>query len=185
MERRRTRPVSAADQEADSRRAGRPRARVTRVSIEAARRQPDAGGSSPCPRRGRAFSASGLSTTIPLAELVDRIDWSPFFHGLGAERGVSRRFSTTPGVGESARKVYDDGRRLLDRIVAEKLLRARGVVGLLAGQLDRRRHRALRATRTGPNVAGRRPHAAPADGEAAGPAERRAGGFRGAGWCGA
>ena len=44
-----------------------------------------------------------------------------------SERFVGR-FGTT--VGEQARQLFADGRALLDRIVAEKWLRAAAVVGL-------------------------------------------------------
>ncbi len=63
-----------------------------------------------------------------LAELVDRIDWKPFFQTWE----LSGRFPDIlddPTVGEAARGLYDDARAMLKRIVDEKLFRARAVVG--------------------------------------------------------
>ena len=64
----------------------------------------------------------------PLEELVpaDRLD--PVLPDLGAGRPLPRH-SGDPTVGEAARALFRDARELLDRIVRERLLRARGVVG--------------------------------------------------------
>ena len=60
--------------------------------------------------------------------LREFIDWSPFF--LTWElKGKFPRIFEDPALGEAARKLFDDARRLLDRIVAERLLTARGVYG--------------------------------------------------------
>ncbi len=64
----------------------------------------------------------------PLADLAEWIDWSPFF-AAWEMRGSFPEILDAPRGGEAARKLYEDGRRLLDRIVAEDLLEARGVVG--------------------------------------------------------
>ena len=67
----------------------------------------------------------------PLTELIERIDWSPFFHAW--EMGGSfPKILEHPERGEQARRLFDDARRMLDDIVAERLLTARGVVGLFA-----------------------------------------------------
>jgi 5-methyltetrahydrofolate--homocysteine methyltransferase len=75
----------------------------------------------------------GLRTfdDYPLAELADRIDWTPFFNAWEL-KGTFPAILDLPGVGATARPLYDDARRLLDRIVGERLLRARGVVGFWA-----------------------------------------------------
>jgi 5-methyltetrahydrofolate--homocysteine methyltransferase len=65
----------------------------------------------------------------PLDDLVNYIDWSPFFMAWEL-RGKFPDILNDPVVGESAADLYDDARALLDRIVREKLLRARGVYGL-------------------------------------------------------
>jgi 5-methyltetrahydrofolate--homocysteine methyltransferase len=65
----------------------------------------------------------------PLAELVDRIDWTPFFHTWELA-GHYPAILEDPVVGAAARNLFADARALLDRIVRERLLTARGVVGL-------------------------------------------------------
>ncbi len=65
----------------------------------------------------------------PLDQLVDFIDWSPFFQTWEL-RGKYPAILNDPEVGAEAAKLYDDARQLLDRIVAEQLLTAKGVYGL-------------------------------------------------------
>ena len=65
----------------------------------------------------------------PLAELVDYIDWSPFFTTWGL-RGKYPNILENSEVGEEARKLLKDAETLLRVIVEEKRFRARAVVGL-------------------------------------------------------
>ena len=65
----------------------------------------------------------------PLAELVERIDWTPFFQTWELA-GHYPAILDDPTVGPAARSLFDDARALLDRIVRERLLTARGVFGL-------------------------------------------------------
>ncbi|MBV8924332.1 MAG: methionine synthase [Bradyrhizobium sp.] len=63
-----------------------------------------------------------------LAELVDTIDWTPFFQTWE----LAGRFPAIlddPKVGEAARALYDDARKMLERIVKEKWFTARAVIG--------------------------------------------------------
>ena len=69
----------------------------------------------------------------PLPELVDRIDWTPFFTTWEL-KGAFPGILDDPVVGPHARELYDDARRLLARIVDEGLLRGARGRGLLAGQ---------------------------------------------------
>jgi 5-methyltetrahydrofolate--homocysteine methyltransferase len=64
----------------------------------------------------------------PLRDLVDRIDWSPFF-ATWELRGRFPAILDDPETGATARDLHDDACRLLDRIVREQALTARGVVG--------------------------------------------------------
>jgi hypothetical protein len=65
---------------------------------------------------------------VPLETLVDYIDWSPFF--LTWElKGKYPAILNDPKLGEAARRLLDDGRALLDRIVKQRLLTARAVYG--------------------------------------------------------
>ena len=65
----------------------------------------------------------------PLDELVDYIDWSPFFHAWEL-KGVYPNILSNDKCGVEAQKLYDDGQALLKRIVTEKLLTAKGVIGI-------------------------------------------------------
>ena len=64
----------------------------------------------------------------PLEDLVDRIDWKPFFDAWE----LAGRFPAIlddPVVGEQARKVYDDARRMLDRILKENWFAPKAAFG--------------------------------------------------------
>jgi 5-methyltetrahydrofolate--homocysteine methyltransferase len=65
----------------------------------------------------------------PLAELVERIDWTPFFQTWELA-GHYPAILDDPVVGSAARNLFADARTLLDHIVRERLLTARGVFGL-------------------------------------------------------
>ena len=69
--------------------------------------------------------------SIPLAELVPYVDWSPFFQAWEL-RGKYPAILDDEVVGAEATKLFADARRLLDRILAEGSLQARGVYGFFA-----------------------------------------------------
>jgi 5-methyltetrahydrofolate--homocysteine methyltransferase len=63
-----------------------------------------------------------------LAELVDYIDWTPFFQTWE----LTGRFPAIlddPKVGEVARSLYDDARKMLDLIVSENWFKAQATIG--------------------------------------------------------
>ncbi|MDB2697737.1 cobalamin-dependent protein, partial [Crocinitomicaceae bacterium] len=64
-----------------------------------------------------------------LAELVDYIDWTPFFQTWELA-GRFPNILTDEVVGEAATKLYEDAKRMLDQIINEKWLEARAVIGL-------------------------------------------------------
>jgi 5-methyltetrahydrofolate--homocysteine methyltransferase len=64
----------------------------------------------------------------PLAELADHIDWTPFFQTWELA-GHYPAILEDATVGAAARSLFEDATALLERIVRERLLRARGVVG--------------------------------------------------------
>jgi 5-methyltetrahydrofolate--homocysteine methyltransferase len=66
--------------------------------------------------------------TQSLDELVDYIDWSPFFHTWEL-RGRYPKILQDPEVGEQARQLFEDAQKLLQDIVKGKLFTARGVYG--------------------------------------------------------
>ena len=63
----------------------------------------------------------------PLHELIERIDWTPFFRAWELA-GNYPAILEDKVVGDSARKLYADARKMLDHIVREKWLTAKGVV---------------------------------------------------------
>ena len=72
----------------------------------------------------------------PLAELVDYIDWSPFFQAWELS-GTFPRVLQDPVVGETARKLYAEAQETLQSIVRENWVVANGVLGLYpAAQVD-------------------------------------------------
>ncbi len=66
-----------------------------------------------------------------LADLRGYIDWTPFFRAWELA-GNFPAILTDEVVGESASGLYEDAQGMLDRIIAEKWLTARGVAGLWA-----------------------------------------------------
>jgi len=75
-----------------------------------------------------AFLGTKVLDDFPLEKLVPYIDWSPFFQTWEL-KGKFPKILADAVVGAEAKKVYDDARKLLDRIVNEKLLTAKGVYG--------------------------------------------------------
>ena len=76
------------------------------------------------------FTGVRVLEDFPLAELRAFIDWTPFFHTWEL-RGVYPKILDHEKYGEQARKIFADANTMLDRIIAEKLLTARGVYGFL------------------------------------------------------
>jgi 5-methyltetrahydrofolate--homocysteine methyltransferase len=72
--------------------------------------------------------ASASPASFALSDLTPLIDWTPFFHAWEL-RGVFPKILDHPKYGEQARKLYEDAQRLLDEIVSQRLLTARGVYG--------------------------------------------------------
>ncbi|MDQ6861718.1 MAG: methionine synthase, partial [Verrucomicrobiota bacterium] len=70
---------------------------------------------------------------ITLETLVPYIDWSPFFHTWEL-RGRYPAIFEDPVVGEQARELFADAQKLLQQILDEKLINARGVYGFWPAQ---------------------------------------------------
>jgi 5-methyltetrahydrofolate--homocysteine methyltransferase len=64
-----------------------------------------------------------------LGELVDCIDWTPLFRAWEL-KGTFPRIFEDPNVGEVARNLHRDAEAMLERIVAERWVRADAAVGL-------------------------------------------------------
>lgn len=65
----------------------------------------------------------------PLSELIERIDWTPFFQSWELA-GRYPRILSDEVVGEHATHLFNDAQKMLKQIVDEKWLKARAVIGL-------------------------------------------------------
>ncbi|MAT15736.1 MAG: methionine synthase [Planctomyces sp.] len=72
---------------------------------------------------------------VELSKLVPYIDWSPFFHAWEL-RGKYPKIFEDEHVGTEAKKLFDDAQNLLNQIVNEKLLTAKGVYGFWPANSD-------------------------------------------------
>ena len=84
-----------------------------------------------------APASTGVRTfdEIDVADLVEYIDWTPFFHVWGL-RGRYPAILDDGVLGEAARPLFDDARAMLDRIVAEQWFRPKAVVGFWPAHSD-------------------------------------------------
>ncbi|MDH5515249.1 MAG: methionine synthase, partial [Gammaproteobacteria bacterium] len=76
-----------------------------------------------------SFTGLKVFDDYSLAELVDYIDWGPFFKAWELT-GKFPKILDDAVVGEEATRLYQDANAMLKRIVNEKWLQARAVVGL-------------------------------------------------------
>lgn len=75
-----------------------------------------------------SFLGTKVFENFPLAELVDYIDWTPFFSSWQLA-GHYPAILTDDIVGEAATNLFKDAQKMLDKIVSEKLVEARAVIG--------------------------------------------------------
>ena len=75
-----------------------------------------------------SFTGVRVLDNFPLATLRDFIDWTPLFHAWGL-KGVYPRILEHEDHGEQARQTFKDANALLDVIIEQKLITARGVYG--------------------------------------------------------
>ncbi|MEM1113399.1 MAG: methionine synthase [Pseudomonadota bacterium] len=80
-----------------------------------------------------AFRGIRIFDEFPLEELLETIDWTPFFITWELA-GKFPRILDDNVVGAQARELFDDAQAMLSRIVDEKLLTARGVIGFWPAQ---------------------------------------------------
>jgi 5-methyltetrahydrofolate--homocysteine methyltransferase len=72
---------------------------------------------------------------FPLRELAEYIDWSPFFHAWEL-RGRFPKIFDDPVVGVESRKLYGDAQILLEKILTDKRVRARGVMAFFPANAE-------------------------------------------------
>jgi 5-methyltetrahydrofolate--homocysteine methyltransferase len=66
---------------------------------------------------------------VPLSEIVDVFDWSPFFHAWEL-RGVYPKILTHEKHGEEATKLFNDAQRILEDLVENNRVHARATWGI-------------------------------------------------------
>jgi len=71
-----------------------------------------------------------------LSEIRKYIDWTPFFQ-TWMLKGKYPAIFDNPEVGQEAKKLYGDAQEMLDNIITNKSLKAKGVVGLFKVQRDK------------------------------------------------
>ena len=155
--------------QADKKRLKLADARANAVAIDFAKTPP----------KKPAFLGIKSFRDYDLAELADYIDWTPFFQTWE----LTGRFPAIlddPKVGEVARSLYDDARKMLDRIVKEKWFKAQATIGFWPANADGD-DIVVYADDTRSKTDRDLPHAAPAAGKARRPLQRRAVGFHRAG----
>ena len=87
------------------------------------------------PPKKPAFLGVRSFDAYDLAELAQYIDWTPFFQTWE----LTGRFPAIlddPKIGEVARSLYDDAKKMLDRIIAEKWFKARATIGFWPANAD-------------------------------------------------
>jgi 5-methyltetrahydrofolate--homocysteine methyltransferase len=77
----------------------------------------------------RVYGAEKI--TIAVRDLIEYIDWSPFFHAWEL-RGRYPTILDDPKIGKEARELFNDAQELLERISAKDLLFPRGVYAFWA-----------------------------------------------------
>jgi 5-methyltetrahydrofolate--homocysteine methyltransferase len=80
-----------------------------------------------------AFLGSKVLNDYPVEELVEFIDWTPFFQTWELS-GKFPAILDDAKVGEAARALYDDARAMLDKIVKENWFKANAVFGFWPAQ---------------------------------------------------
>src|SRR5882672_10498897 len=87
------------------------------------------------PPKKPAFLGIRSFDAYDLAELAEYIDWTPFFQTWELT-GRYPAILDDPKVGEVARSLYDDARKMLDLIIKEKWFTARATIGFWPANAD-------------------------------------------------
>ena len=155
--------------QADKKRLKLKDARANAVTIDFAKTPP----------KQPAFLGIKTFRDYDLAELADYIDWTPFFQTWELT-GRYPAILDDPKVGEVARSLYDDARKMLDLIVKENWFKAQATIGFWPANADG--DDIVVYADDSPQREDRHvPHPAPAAGEARRPLQLRAVGFHRAG----
>ena len=75
------------------------------------------------------FIGTKVFDNYPVKELVNYIDWSPFFHAWEL-KGKYPSILKNEKYGVEANKIFSDGMSMLDRIVKQNILNPKAVIGI-------------------------------------------------------
>jgi 5-methyltetrahydrofolate--homocysteine methyltransferase len=75
------------------------------------------------------FTGNKVFLDYDLGEIAEYIDWTPFFHSWEMKGSYPKIFND-PQRGDEAKKLFDDAQKMLKKIIAEKWLKANGVIGI-------------------------------------------------------
>ncbi len=73
--------------------------------------------------------------SVPLAEITDYVDWTPFFHAWEF-RGLYPELLDKPDAGPAARELFDNAQSLVQELIANEQLTARAVYGFFPANRD-------------------------------------------------
>jgi 5-methyltetrahydrofolate--homocysteine methyltransferase len=71
----------------------------------------------------------------PIGEIVEYIDWTPFFHAWELKGSYPKIFQD-PEKGDEAQKLFNDAQQMLNKVVSEKWIRLRAVAGLFPANAE-------------------------------------------------
>src|SRR5207245_2580420 len=87
------------------------------------------------PPKKPAFLGIRSFDAYDLAELAEYIDWTPFFQTWELT-GRYPAILDDPKIGEVARSLHDDARKMLDQIIQQKWFTARATIGFWPANAD-------------------------------------------------
>jgi 5-methyltetrahydrofolate--homocysteine methyltransferase len=81
------------------------------------------------------FLGTKVFENYDLAEIAKYIDWTPFFQTWQLH-GKYPKIFTDEVVGAEAKKLYDDAQKMLKKVIADKSLQAKAVIGFYPANSD-------------------------------------------------
>ncbi len=75
------------------------------------------------------FIGKKILSNYPIKEFLSKIDWSPFFRAWEL-KGQYPQILKDEQIGQEAKKLFDDAKKMLDTIIDKKLFSAKAVFGI-------------------------------------------------------
>ncbi|MBN2715483.1 MAG: methionine synthase, partial [Deltaproteobacteria bacterium] len=102
----------------------------TLLALEAAREKGNHIDFAKSPTPPPAFVGEKVFSEFPLREIANYIDWT-FFFSAWELKGRYPDIFKDPKKGKEAKKLFDDGNELLQKLISQRLLDARGILSIL------------------------------------------------------